>query len=92
MRKADYAALAALIAEGMRSAESRATLTWLARQFANRASVDRAAFLKACAIPAGLTRRYESRELAIAAYRHVEAGTLQPVDPKNAAGAWEIVQ
>lgn len=61
MRKADYAALAAIIKTELTAikrhgydakvrAACTATLTSVADEFANRASVDRAEFLKACGI------------------------------------------
>lgn len=63
MRKADYAALAAIIKEqGDRLRDAQNSHAWeiakarkdaaedIARQFAGRASVDRAAFLRACGI------------------------------------------
>lgn len=57
MRKADYQALAEVIRENLHSLGNdmadkctRITLIGMARRFAERASVDRAAFLKACGI------------------------------------------
>lgn len=51
MRKADYQILAALFKDwrALNPASAR-TIDAMAREFADRASVDRAAFLKACGI------------------------------------------
>lgn len=57
MRKQDYAALAQIIRESLAGLGqdladrcTRITLEGLATRFAERASVDRAAFLKACGL------------------------------------------
>lgn len=51
MRKADYSTLAALIKEWRALNPAAAqTLSALARDFSDRASVDKNAFLKACGI------------------------------------------
>jgi hypothetical protein len=50
MKKVDYSHLAQCVKIAMRDDKARAVVAQLARDFARVASVDRAAFLKACGI------------------------------------------
>ncbi len=71
MRKADYQTLAELIGE-LRAVHGAAPAAWIADRFAARASVDRAAFLRACSLMPALPHGCPAGEYPSASGSHAK--------------------